>query len=103
MVSAYQQAEILKILTDNQDALETAFVTFDLWANTHFRMEIGRNETCPSCGETPVFPFLSNMGQKKADVLCGRETVQIRSDMLKRLPKEELMKKTFGHRKSGCE
>lgn len=72
MVSAYQQAEILKILTDNQDALETAFVTFDLWANTHFRMEIGRNETCPSCGETPVFPFLSNMSQKKP-TFCAEE------------------------------
>jgi hypothetical protein len=56
-------------------------------------MQIGRNEKCPSCGETPVYPFLSNMSQKKADVLCGRETVQIRSEMLKRLPKEELMKK----------
>ncbi|MBK4208123.1 thiamine biosynthesis protein MoeB [Bacillus licheniformis] len=93
MVSAYQQAEILKILTGQQEALQTAFVTFDLWANTHYRMQIGRNEKCPSCGETPVYPFLSNMSQKKADVLCGRETVQIRSEMLKRLPKEELMKK----------
>lgn len=96
MVSAYQQAEILKILTGQQEALQTAFVTFDLWANTHYRMQIGRNEKCPSCGETPVYPFLSDMSQKKADVLCGRETVQIRSDMLKRLPKEELMKKLSG-------
>lgn len=42
------------------------------------------------------FSFPQQHEPKKADVLCGRETVQIRSDMLKRLPKEELMKKLSG-------
>lgn len=93
MVSAYQQAEILKILTGREGALQTAFVTFDLWMNTHFEMRISRNEECPSCGHAPVYPHLSDRSQKKADVLCGRETVQIRSEALKRLPKEELAEK----------
>ncbi|KAA6453050.1 MoeB/ThiF family adenylyltransferase [Bacillus swezeyi] len=96
MVSAYQQAEILKILTDQKEAIQTAFVTFDLWANTYFEMQIDRHKNCLSCGQAPVYPFLQNSKQKKADVLCGRETVQIRSDMLKHLPKQELIEKLAG-------
>ncbi|WP_077736901.1 MoeB/ThiF family adenylyltransferase [Bacillus sonorensis] len=96
MVSAFQQAEVLKMLTGRHEALQTNFVTFDLWANTHFKMKIDRNEECPSCGKTPDYPFIQDASQKKAAVLCGRETVQIRSDMLKRIPKQELKERLAG-------
>ncbi|MCY8271161.1 MoeB/ThiF family adenylyltransferase [Bacillus sonorensis] len=93
MVSAYQQTEILKLLTNRKEALQTAFVTFDLWMNTRFEMQISKHDECPSCGRAPIYPYLRDAGQKRADVLCGRETVQIRSETLKRIPKRELIDK----------
>ncbi|NPC92387.1 thiamine biosynthesis protein MoeB [Bacillus sp. WMMC1349] len=95
MVSAFQQTEILKLLTNQTEALQTSFVTFDLWTNTHFEMKVTRNEKCASCGQK-LYPSLQNSQQKKAEVLCGRDTVQIRNEGLKRLSKQELMQKLDG-------
>ncbi|MGE8204941.1 ThiF family adenylyltransferase [Heyndrickxia sp. NPDC080065] len=81
MVTAYQAAEALKILSENWDALRRTYITFDLWENHHLSIKTSdalKNTDCLTCGEERTHPFLSHESQTKTAVLCGRNTVQIR-------------------------
>lgn len=81
MVVAYQTTETLKILTGHKKYLRKGLVTFDLWHN-HFHMiqvTKAKNIHCPSCGVDPVYPYLTYGFRTKTEILCGRNTVQIRS------------------------
>jgi sulfur carrier protein ThiS adenylyltransferase len=80
MVVAYQLSEALKILVEDEESLRQTLVSFDLWKNQYTAVKVGRvkKATCLSCGENPIYPFLSFENQTKTEVLCGRDTVQIR-------------------------
>lgn len=80
MTTAYQAAEALKFLTDNEDNLRATFVSFDLWRNEHAEIDVSDKQllTCPSCGDTPTYPYLNRQKGTDAAVLSGRDTVQIR-------------------------
>lgn len=80
LVIAHQTAEALKILTENRDHLRQELISFDVWANHHssINVEKMKKDTCPSCGKEAVYPFLSRHDHTKTEVLCGRDTVQIR-------------------------
>lgn len=80
MVASYQTAEAFKLLTHNKRDLRQTFVSFDLWKNEHADIHIHnkRRPACPSCGETPTYPYLSGQKGTRTAVLCGRDTVQIR-------------------------
>lgn len=81
MVVAHQTTECLKILVDDIEALRTKLVTFDLWHN-HFQMinvDKAKKTDCPTCGAEPIYTFLHENAQPKTEILCGRNTVQIRS------------------------
>ncbi|WP_042148581.1 MoeB/ThiF family adenylyltransferase [Paucisalibacillus sp. EB02] len=82
MVVAHQQVEALKILVEDFEALRTKLVTFDLWNNLYhtINMDRSKKDTCPTCGENPVYPKLTFEAQTKMEVLCGRNTVQIRAN-----------------------
>jgi sulfur carrier protein ThiS adenylyltransferase len=79
-VVAHQTVEALKILTENWSALRNKLLSFDLWTNQQAAIDVRsfKKENCPSCGETPTYPFLNYENQIKVAVLCGRDTVQIR-------------------------
>lgn len=81
MVVAHQTTEAMKILVEDKEALRTSLLTFDLWNNHYHTMKVGRakKSTCPSCGENPSFPSLNYQFSTKSEVLCGRNTVQIRT------------------------
>lgn len=82
MVVVHQTTEALKILVEDDDALRTSLVTFDLW-NNHYQtinVERAKNNECPTCGNDPTYKYLSYEYQMKTEVLCGRNTVQIRSN-----------------------
>ncbi|MEK4328241.1 ThiF family adenylyltransferase [Paenibacillus sp. FSL R7-0312] len=80
MVTANGTAEALKLLGGYKEKLRGKLLTFDLWQNE--QQEIGvkaaKKVDCPSCGERPVYPYLSASNTERSDVLCGRDTVQIR-------------------------
>ncbi|MEI5909550.1 thiazole biosynthesis adenylyltransferase ThiF [Bacillus spongiae] len=80
MVVAYQVAEALKILVEDEEHLRQKLVTFDLWSNQSTAISVGKlkRKDCLSCGENREYPFLSYENQVKSTVLCGRNTVQIR-------------------------
>ncbi|WP_188385129.1 MoeB/ThiF family adenylyltransferase [Ornithinibacillus halotolerans] len=81
MVVAHQQVEALKILVEDYSSLRNKLVTFDLWNNLYHSVNINRSkkDTCLTCGENPVYPKLTYDAQTKMEVLCGRNTVQIRA------------------------
>ena len=81
MVTAFQSAEALKILVEDYKSLRTKLVTFDLW-NNYFQtihVERAKKEQCPTCGKQPSYPYLQYENQTKTEILCGRNTVQIRT------------------------
>ncbi|UJL46709.1 ThiF family adenylyltransferase [Virgibacillus sp. NKC19-16] len=80
MVVAHQSTEALKLLVEDEDALRTRLVTFDLW-NNHYQtinVERAKNTECPACGVDPSYRYLTYAAQTKMEILCGRNTVQIR-------------------------
>ncbi|MFC3750014.1 ThiF family adenylyltransferase [Paenibacillus sp. GCM10012306] len=87
MTAAYQTAEALKWLSGQKESLRGTLVSFDLWENRHVSIvtEQLKRTDCPSCGEKPLYPFLSATNLSKTAVLCGRETVQIRPARSSRL------------------
>ncbi|MFT7819825.1 thiazole biosynthesis adenylyltransferase ThiF [Bacillus siamensis] len=76
--AVFQTADALKLLTGGP--VEHVLRSFDLWKNERSEINVARlkKADCPSCG-TNDFPFLSYENQSKAAVLCGRNTVQIRT------------------------
>lgn len=80
MVAAYQVAEVFKLLVGDEKALRKNYLTFDVWQNQHYEMNVEkmRDSNCPSCGENPTYPYLAYENQTKLDILCGRDAIQIR-------------------------
>jgi len=79
-VVAHQVTEAIKLLTGHVDALRGTLLTFDLWKNEQVAIKVdsARRSDCASCGEAASYPYLSVAGTRKTEVLCGRDTVQIR-------------------------
>lgn len=80
MVVAHQLAEALKILVEDYDSLRKRLVSFDLWENQYTSIDVNKmkKDSCLSCGNGAIFPYLHYSNETKAAVLCGRECVQIR-------------------------
>lgn len=80
IVAAYQVAEVLKVLVGDDKALRKSYLTFDVWQNQHYEINVAkmRQADCPSCGNAPTYPYLSYENQTKLQILCGRDAVQIR-------------------------
>ncbi len=81
MVAAYQTTEALKLIVEDHESLRDGVLTFDLWGNQYYNMKVSKakKDECPSCGDNPVYPYLQYENRTKTTVLCGRDTVQIRS------------------------
>ena len=76
-VSSYQIAETLKLLTGQLDRLHGSLMQFDLWLNSHTRLNVReRMPDCPTCGEGR-FEYLTIRGGQMVASLCGRNAVQI--------------------------
>ncbi|MGN8645286.1 ThiF family adenylyltransferase [Gracilibacillus sp. HCP3S3_G5_1] len=80
MVVTHQTTETLKLLSGAEQKLNSKLLIFDLWNNHYQTIDVSRAKrpNCPSCGEKPTYPSLSYQGRTKTEVLCGRDTVQIR-------------------------
>ncbi|MDX8045726.1 MoeB/ThiF family adenylyltransferase [Gracilibacillus sp. S3-1-1] len=91
MVVSHQVTETLKIVTGNTDALSGKLIAFDLWKNQHIEVKVAslKDNQCPSCAKKQ-YPYLTYQSQLKTAVLCGRNTVQIRSSEQKVISFDEL-------------
>ncbi|WP_010647583.1 ThiF family adenylyltransferase [Oceanobacillus massiliensis] len=81
MAAAHQTTEAMKILVGDRKAMRTKLVMFDLWNNQYQMIDVerARKRDCPTCGIDPSYPFLNSDSRTKTEILCGRNTVQIRS------------------------
>lgn len=91
LVTANATAEALKLLGGRKEQLRHKLLTFDIWRNEH--QEIGvkaaQKKDCPSCGFQPTYPYLTAANTERSDVLCGRDTVQIRPAKVHKLNLQE--------------
>ncbi len=80
MVTANQTIEAFKLLGGYPEDLRGKLLSFDLWKNEYVAIAVDRlkKANCPSCGSQPTYPYLSVSHRQKTDILCGRDTVQIR-------------------------
>ena len=78
MVTAHQVTHALQLLTGHE--LVPIIQSFDIWKNEHAEINFSKlkDKNCPTCGEHPTYPYLAFENQTKADVLCGRDAIQIR-------------------------
>ncbi|WP_163536564.1 ThiF family adenylyltransferase [Gracilibacillus sp. YIM 98692] len=98
MVVSHQVTEGLKLLVKADQYVRSKLVLFDLWKNHYQMIDVSKakNGQCSTCGHHPSYPTLQYKNQPKTEVLCGRDTVQIRGKkydlaiLAKRL-------KDFGH------
>lgn len=80
IVASHQTMEAMKLLSGQTNALRKKLLSFDLWRNESIetKLDSARKSDCLSCGTHPVYPFLSAINNTKGEVLCGRDTIQIR-------------------------
>lgn len=78
VVSAFQVAEALKLLTGNTDSLHGSLIQIDAW-HTDFRKirGIARLDDCVCCQQRS-FEFLDSEVDEFLTTLCGRDAVQIK-------------------------
>ncbi|WP_379127544.1 ThiF family adenylyltransferase [Paenibacillus sp. sgz500958] len=95
MVTANATAEAMKLLGGRKEQLRRRLLTFDVWRNEY--QEIGvnaaRKQECLSCGSHPTYPYLMAANTERSDVLCGRDTVQIRPAHRQKLDLAETAKR----------
>lgn len=91
MVTANQTAEAFKLLTGSHDALRRKLLSFDMWRNeyTTIGVDLAKDPNCLSCGDKSTYPYLTAANTERSDVLCGRDTVQIRPAHKKELDLEQ--------------
>ena len=101
IVASYQVAEALKLLVGDKDSTRKGLLTFDVWKNQHYTMGVqhAKNTQCPSCGDKPVYPYLSYENETKTEALCGRNTVQIRPARKGNVDLKQLAEKLTPHGK----
>ena len=79
IVSNYQVAETLKILTGNLDRVSPTMLNLDLWANTFRQFKVAKAYDVGDCRccKHRTFEFLDGKFGSSTTTLCGRNAVQI--------------------------
>lgn len=82
LIAAYQVTECLKLLVEDEDSLRDTYLSIDVWRNQHYSIQVqkAKDHHCSSCGKDATYPYLQ-YEQTKAAVLCGRNTVQLRTNV----------------------
>ncbi|MDU4601645.1 MAG: molybdopterin biosynthesis protein MoeB, partial [Staphylococcus warneri] len=65
----------------------------DIWEGYHHAIGFKNmhNDTCPTCGKTPNYPFLKR-NQRQYTTLCGRDTVQYNNSTISQEMLEAFLK-----------
>ncbi len=87
IVGAVQAMEALKYLTGNHAALNLHLQVFSIWDNHWQQINVQRGpqrSNCPACNGRE-FPWLAGERGSQTQVLCGRNSVQIRPQLEQKL------------------
>ncbi len=80
IIANLQVAEAIKFLTGNLDAMRRRLLQIDVWTNGIHELDVSNaweQGNCPACGQGQ-FDYLDGKEGSTADVLCGRDAVQLR-------------------------
>ncbi len=80
IIANLQVAELIKYLTGNVDQMRRRLLQVDLWSNDIHELNVARaydNGDCRAC-KHEEFDYLDGREGSTADVLCGRDAVQLR-------------------------
>jgi len=80
IIGGYQVTEALKILTRNYDKLSRKLLHVDVWNNDISQFDVANvreSANCPCC-VGGRYDYLDGTAGSAADVLCGRDAVQLR-------------------------
>jgi adenylyltransferase/sulfurtransferase len=83
IIGSFQVTEALKILTGNYDKVNRKLLHVDVWNNEISQFDVAnvRESTdCPCCKQGR-YDYLDGTAGSAADVLCGRDAVQLRPRM----------------------
>lgn len=78
-IANFQATETLKILTGNLAAASDRMLHIDAWNNDLHQLDVTdafKKGECPCCGKRQ-FDYLEGRAGSSADVLCGRNAVQL--------------------------
>src|SRR5205809_5824825 len=76
-ITGVASTEAIKILLKSEKMSRDMF-WMDVWENTSERIELPRQQECPTCG-LHHFEFLDSLSGTSSTSLCGRNAVQVRS------------------------
>ncbi|MFT7667683.1 MAG: molybdopterin/thiamine biosynthesis adenylyltransferase [Planctomycetota bacterium] len=80
-IASMQAGQALRVLSETPETpkpLIPALLEIDVWSGSLRRLVIGRQEDCVCCGQRE-FTWLDEPIGRRATILCGRNTVQVRS------------------------
>jgi adenylyltransferase/sulfurtransferase len=96
IVAAQQAADAMKLLLGRPDLLSNTVLDFDLLANTRRRLHLneiaGDQTACRCCGQRR-FDFLDGAHASSAQMLCGRDAVQVTPSTNDRIELDELARR----------
>jgi len=75
LISAWQAAEALKLLSGHPEALHGRLLSCDVWSGRTQSVRVTRSAVCRACVQCK-FPYLDGQAQPHI-TLCGRDSVQI--------------------------
>jgi len=76
-ITGVASTEAIKILLKSEKMSRDMF-WMDVWENTSERIELPRQQECPTCGQHD-YEFLDALGGNSSTSLCGRNAVQVRT------------------------
>jgi molybdopterin/thiamine biosynthesis adenylyltransferase len=91
VVSAWQVAETMKLLTGN-GVLNEGLMHFDVWENRFEQFRVNRAADCPTCVHHQ-FDYLDAKAGTVTTALCGRNAVQVRAQGAPAVSLESLAQK----------
>ena len=80
MIASLQVAEVLKLLTGHEDALNPGLTYIDVWTNELRKVRFQEPEPDCSCCGRRVFAALLAHGDALTVSLCGRRTIQVKPE-----------------------
>jgi adenylyltransferase/sulfurtransferase len=75
LVASLQVAEVMKLLSGNDEALHGRLISSDVWTGHFQSVHVGRNTDCRCCSKHD-FSYLEGQAQPHI-TMCGRDSVQI--------------------------
>ncbi|HEX9056892.1 MAG TPA: ThiF family adenylyltransferase [Ktedonobacterales bacterium] len=75
VIASLASTEALKLVVGS-DRLVRGMTWVDLWENTFDRLEVPRQEDCPTCGRGE-YDYLEGGDTSQGTTLCGRNAVQV--------------------------